>query len=177
MCLTHQSSNTAFRGFGGPQGLLFSELWLERMARTISKPVHDLRALNLQDEGYETHYGQTMEACRIRTCWDQVLSTSSFNDRLESVKAFNSSNRWRKRGLAAMPTKFGISFTALFMNQAGALIHIYLDGAVLVTHGGVEMGQGLHTKMSQVAAQALGVPLEKVFICDTSTGALNFPVI
>lgn len=169
MCRTNQSSNTAFRGFGGPQGLMFAEMWMEQMARTVGRPVHELRAAHLQQDGYATHYGQVMTDCRIKACWDTVHASSDFDKRLAAVQEFNSANRWRKRGLTVMPTKFGISFTALFMNQAGALVHIYLDGTVLVTHGGVEMGQGLHTKMAQVAAQALSVPLSKVFISETST--------
>ncbi|KAG1664511.1 hypothetical protein FOA52_007775 [Chlamydomonas sp. UWO 241] len=169
LCRTNQASNTAFRGFGGPQGLLFAEMWMERIAREIGRPVHEVKAASLQQEGYVTHYGQTMEECRIQRCWDTVYASSEFDKRFAAVAEFNASSRWRKRGLAIVPTKFGISFTALFMNQAGALVHVYLDGSVLVTHGGVEMGQGLHTKMCQVVAQALQVPLAKVFISETST--------
>lgn len=99
----------------------------------------------------------------------QVVADSALAEREEAVTAFNAAHRWRKRGITATPTKFGISFTTKFLNQAGALMHIYTDGSVLVTHGGVEMGQGLHTKVAQVAAQALGVPLAKVFIAETST--------
>jgi xanthine dehydrogenase molybdopterin-binding subunit B len=98
-----------------------------------------------------------------------VVADSGLAEREEAVTAFNAAHRWRKRGITATPTKFGISFTTKFLNQAGALVHIYTDGSVLVTHGGVEMGQGLHTKVAQVAAQALGVPLAKVFIAETST--------
>ncbi|GAX80308.1 hypothetical protein CEUSTIGMA_g7746.t1 [Chlamydomonas eustigma] len=169
MVHTNTSSNTAFRGFGGPQGLMFAEMWIEQVARTVGRPTHEIRSANFQHDGYVTHYGQTMTECRIQRCWDQVIDTSDYHQRLEAVKKFNTENRFRKRGLTVVPTKFGISFTALFMNQAGALVHIYLDGTVLVSHGGVEMGQGLHTKMAMVTAQALGIPLNMVFISETST--------
>ncbi|PNW76169.1 hypothetical protein CHLRE_12g545101v5 [Chlamydomonas reinhardtii] len=169
MCKTHQASNTAFRGFGGPQGLMFAEMWIEQIAKTVGKPDHEVRTLNMYNEGDVTHFGQVMEHCRARACWDTVLASSDYSRRLGAVAEFNAAHRWRKRGLAATPTKFGISFTTKFLNQAGALVHVYLDGTVLVTHGGVEMGQGLHTKMAQVAAQALNVPLSKVFISETST--------
>ncbi|KXZ53315.1 hypothetical protein GPECTOR_7g1209 [Gonium pectorale] len=169
MCRTHQASNTAFRGFGGPQGLMFAELWIEQIAKTVGKPDAEVRTLNMYHEGDVTPFGQVMEHCRARACWEKALSSSDFEARQKAVAEFNAANRWRKRGLAATPTKFGISFTTKFLNQAGALVHVYLDGTVLVTHGGVEMGQGLHTKMAQVAAQALNVPLSKVFISETST--------
>uniref|UniRef100_A0A7R9YWD4 xanthine dehydrogenase n=1 Tax=Chlamydomonas euryale TaxID=1486919 RepID=A0A7R9YWD4_9CHLO len=172
LCKTNQSSNTAYRGFGGPQGLIFAEMWMERVARTVGRPVHELKALQLQGDGWVTVAGQTMEECRIKTCWDAVYAKSDFDARFASIGAWNKEHRWRKRGLAIVPTKFGISFTALFMNQAGALVHVYLDGTVLVTHGGVEMGQGLHTKMCQVVAQALKVPLASVFISETSTNTV-----
>ncbi|GFR49634.1 hypothetical protein Agub_g11707 [Astrephomene gubernaculifera] len=169
LCRTNQSSNTAFRGFGGPQGLMFAEMWIEQIAKTLNLPDAEVRSLNMYREGDVTHFGQVLEACRARACWEQVLASSEYERRLQQVATFNLENRWRKRGLAATPTKFGISFTTKFLNQAGALVHVYLDGSVLVTHGGVEMGQGLHTKMAQVAAQALNVPLSKVFISETST--------
>ncbi|KAG2484282.1 hypothetical protein HYH03_016926 [Edaphochlamys debaryana] len=169
MCRTHQASNTAFRGFGGPQGLMFAEMWIEQIAKTVGKPDAAIRSLNMYNEGDTTHFGQVLEACRARACWDKVMADSDYDRRMAAVEAFNAEHRWRKRGLAATPTKFGISFTTKFLNQAGALVHVYLDGSVLVTHGGVEMGQGLHTKMAQIAAQALNVPLSKVFISETST--------
>ncbi|MEW5297568.1 MAG: hypothetical protein WDW36_000770 [Sanguina aurantia] len=169
LCRTHQASNTAFRGFGGPQGLMFAEMWVEQISRAVGKPVVDVRSANMYREGDLTHYGQALEACRMRPCWEAALANAGYAQRAEKVAQFNAVNRWRKRGLAATPTKFGISFTTKFLNQAGALAHIYLDGTVLVTHGGVEMGQGLHTKMAQIAAQALGLPLHKVYISETST--------
>ena len=166
---TNIPSNTAFRGFGGPQGMLLMEMWLDRVAKTVGRPLTEVRALNLYQEGDITHFGQALERCHIQRCWDEVMRSSEFEARSRAVAEFNAQHRWRKRGIAILPTKFGISFTTKFLNQAGALVHVYTDGSVLITHGGVEMGQGLHTKVCQVAAHSLGVPLAKCFIAETST--------
>jgi len=105
----------------------------------------------------------------VRECWDQVIDTSRYDQLVREVNEFNAANKYRKRGIAAIPTKYGMSFTAKFLNQAGALVHVYQDGTVLVSHGGCEMGQGIHTKMIQIAARELGVPIEQVHITETST--------
>lgn len=105
----------------------------------------------------------------FRRCWHECKEQAEFDKRKASIDEFNRQNRWRKRGIAMVPTKFGIAFTAVFMNQAGALIHIYADGSVLLSHGGTEMGQGLHTKMIQCASRALGVDAERICIAETST--------
>lgn len=97
------------------------------------------------------------------------MESSKFNERRKEVEEFNKHNRWRKRGITMVPTGFGIAFTALFLNQTGALIHVYTDGSVLLSHGGTEMGQGLHTKMIQVASKTLGIPTENIHIAETST--------
>ncbi|GMH39295.1 hypothetical protein BSKO_07193 [Bryopsis sp. KO-2023] len=169
LCKTNTPSNTAFRGFGGPQGSLLTEMFVDRVARVLELKPEEVRSRNLYSAGDVTHFGQRMEDCQVRRCWEEVVASSSYSDREVAVAQFNAANRFRKRGLALTPTKFGISFTAKFMNQGGALVHVYTDGSVLVTHGGVEMGQGLHTKMCQVAASALKVPLTSVFISETST--------
>jgi xanthine dehydrogenase/oxidase len=104
--------------------------------------------------------------------YQQVLDESSYLSRREAITEYNKTHKWSKRGLSIIPTKFGISFTALFLNQAGALVHIYHDGSILVAHGGTEMGQGLHTKMTMVAAEALGVPQSDVFISETTTNTV-----
>ncbi|MEW5318751.1 MAG: hypothetical protein WDW38_009946 [Sanguina aurantia] len=169
LCRTNQASNTAFRGFGGPQGLMFAEMWVDQISKTIGMPSVDVRSANMYTEGDLTHYGQPLEECKMQICWDKALANAGYAERAEKVAQFNAVNRWRKRGLAATPTKFGQCFTVKFLNQAGALAHIYVDGTVLLTHGGVEMGQGLHTKMAMIAAQALSVPLHKVYISETST--------
>lgn len=207
---------------------MVAEMWIDHVARSVGKPAQEVRELNMYHEGDVTHFGQALEHCRVRTCWEQVrwaafagcthraflgmnqsacknsgvsdsyarrlhaslflswinllarmlgsqigpsyhlgitqtcallvqiqvLNKSQYAERQRSVNQFNCTSRYRKRGLAATPTKFGISFTTKFLNQAGALVHIYTDGTVLVTHGGVEMGQGLHTKMAQVRSLA-----------------------
>eukprot|EP00957_Ditylum_brightwellii_P130320 9941409-Ditylum_brightwellii.AAC.1 len=99
--------------------------------------------------------------------WDELYEKLNISSRREAIDAFNKQNKWKKRGLAFIPTKFGIAFTAKFMNQGGALVHLYTDGTVLVTHGGTEMGQGLHTKVCQIAAHAFGIPLADVYVNDS----------
>ncbi|CAI5470258.1 unnamed protein product [Closterium sp. Yama58-4] len=169
MARTHLPSNTAFRGFGGPQGMMVMESAIDHVARTVGKSPEEIRFLNLQPEGYTLHFGQPLTHNPMHRIWTQLLHSSSFESRRTNIDTYNSTSRWRKKGLAMIPTKFGISFTAKFLNQGGALVHVYTDGTVLVTHGGVEMGQGLHTKCAQIAAQTLGVPLSNVFISETST--------
>jgi xanthine dehydrogenase/oxidase len=104
--------------------------------------------------------------------WKEVLEEADYENRRKAVEEFNKKSKWKKRGISIIPTKFGISFTALFLNQAGALVHIYHDGSVLVAHGGTEMGQGLHTKMTMIAAEALGISMEDVFISETATNTV-----
>ena len=170
VCRTNLPSNTAFRGFGGPQGIVSAETYVEHIARVLGKPPEEIREKNLYAaRGAVTHYKQELVDCHIREMWAQVKETSQFAQRRMAVDAFNGANRWKKRGLAMMPVKFGMSFTAKFMNQASALVHVYTDGTVLVSHGGTEMGQGLHTKMCQIAASELGVPLDQVHIKETAT--------
>ncbi|CAN0876375.1 Xanthine dehydrogenase 1 [Linum grandiflorum] len=169
VCFTNLPSNTAFRGFGGPQGMLITENWIQRVAAEINKSPEEIREMNFQGEGTILHYGQHLQHCTLSPLWSELKLSSDFSKARQDVHHFNCHNRWKKRGLAMVPTKFGISFTAKFMNQAGALVNVYTDGTVLVTHGGVEMGQGLHTKVAQVAASAFDIPLSCVFISETST--------
>ncbi|CAK9040091.1 unnamed protein product, partial [Durusdinium trenchii] len=117
----------------------------------------------------KTHFRQLMERCPLQRMWKELFESSDFAKRHAEIQEFNRQHRWRKRGLAQLPTKFGISFTAKFMNQAGALVHVYTDGTVLLTHGGTEMGQGLHTKICQIAARAFGIPMEAVAFRETGT--------
>ncbi|XP_074574131.1 xanthine dehydrogenase-like isoform X2 [Curcuma longa] len=169
VCYTNFPSNTAFRGFGGPQGMLIAENWIQRIAMELRKSPEEIRELNFQNEGCMLHYGQVLQSCTVSQLWDQLKQSCSFVRARENVNMFNLHNRWRKRGVAMVPTKFGIAFTIKFMNQAGALVQVYTDGTVLVTHGGVEMGQGLHTKVAQIAASSFNIPLSSVFISETST--------
>lgn len=169
VCYTNLPSNTAFRGFGGPQGMIIAENWIQRVAMELQRSPEDIREMNFHDEGHVLHYGQKLQHCTLRQVWDELKSSCDFSKARETVCHFNRDNRWKKRGIAMIPTKFGISFTTKHMNQAGALVQVYLDGTVLVTHGGVEMGQGLHTKIAQIAASSFDIPLGSVFISETST--------
>ncbi|XP_065866854.1 xanthine dehydrogenase 1-like isoform X2 [Euphorbia lathyris] len=169
VCFTNFPSHTAFRGFGGPQGMLITENWVQRIALELKKCPQEIREINFQTDGSVTHYGQQLQYCTLAQLWNELKLSSNFLKAQEDANQFNLANRWKKRGVAMIPTKFGISFTTKLMNQAGALVHVYTDGTVLVTHGGVEMGQGLHTKVAQVAASAFNIPLSSVFISETST--------
>jgi len=169
---TNTMSNTAFRGFGGPQGIFISESYMEEIADRLDIPVERLREINFYKSDEETHFNQSLKDWHVPLMYKQVQEEASYAERREAVTKFNATHKWKKRGLALVPTKFGISFTALFLNQAGALVHIYHDGSVLVAHGGTEMGQGLHTKMTMIAAEALKVPLKDVFISETATNTV-----
>jgi xanthine dehydrogenase large subunit len=170
VCLTHKTSQTAFRGFGGPQGMLVIEEILAQAAHRLSLPVEVVRERNFYREGDTTHYGQRVDdAERIDTIWTQLKETSGFDARRADVARFNAEHPHRKRGLAMTPAKFGISFTATAFNQAGAVVLIFRDGSVQVNQGGTEMGQGLFTKIQQIAADGLGVPLDRVRVMSTRT--------
>ncbi|KAM6945776.1 xanthine dehydrogenase/oxidase [Aplochiton taeniatus] len=169
ICKTHLPSNTAFRGFGGPQGMMITENWMTDVAMSLGLSGEQVRRMNLYREAETTPYNQVLEQITLDRCWDECLTRSNYHQRRAAIEQHNRKHRWTKRGLAIVPTKFGISFTALFLNQAGALAHIYTDGSVLLTHGGTEMGQGLHTKMVQVASRTLGIPCSKIHISETST--------
>ncbi|XP_056424495.1 xanthine dehydrogenase/oxidase isoform X4 [Hyla sarda] len=172
LCKTNLPSNTAFRGFGGPQGMMVVEAWMSDVAEVCRLPPEHVRKLNMYQEGDLTHFNQKLEAFNVHRCWDECLKNSHYHERKIAIAKFNKQHRWKKRGIAIIPTKFGISFTLSFLNQAGALVHVYTDGSVLLTHGGTEMGQGLHTKMIQVASKALGIPTSKIHISETSTNTV-----
>jgi xanthine dehydrogenase/oxidase len=170
VCFTHSASNTAFRGFGAPQGMMAIESVLERISAHLSlDPVLVSRPLNFYREGQLTHYGSRLVGCNTQKTWDELVSFSEFVKRRDDVARFNSLNRFKKRGIACVPVKFGLSFTHTPLNQAAALVQVYVDGSVLVAHGGVEIGQGIHTKMCALAAQALRVPLSLVTVRETAT--------
>ena len=171
---TNTVSNTAFRGFGGPQGMFICETFMEEIADELKIPVEKLREINMYspETNMVTHFNQELKDWYVPLMYRQVQEESEYERRRAEIEEFNKTHKWNKRGLAIVPTKFGISFTALFLNQAGALVHIYHDGSILVAHGGTEMGQGLHTKMTMIAAEALQVPLESVFISDTATNTV-----
>jgi xanthine dehydrogenase large subunit len=167
---TNKTSQTAFRGFGGPQGMIVIENILGECAPALGLSARELRRRNFYSAGQTTPYGQDVRHPeRIRLAWDQVHETGDVDRRLVAIEAFNATHEHTKRALAVTPVKFGISFNLTAFNQAGALVHVYKDGSVLINHGGTEMGQGLHTKMLQVAATALGVPLSIVRLAPTRT--------
>ncbi|MDH2413068.1 xanthine dehydrogenase molybdopterin binding subunit [Nocardioides sp. CER19] len=167
---TNKTSQTAFRGFGGPQGMLMIEDIIGRCAPLLGVAPADLRRRNFYVEGQATPYGQPVRhPHRLVAAWEQVGETASLDARRAWIDQWNAAHANRKRGLAITPVKFGISFNFTAFNQAGALVHVYKDGSVLINHGGTEMGQGLHTKMLQVAATALGVPLARVRLAPTRT--------
>ncbi len=170
VCKTHKTSQTAFRGFGGPQGMLVIEDILDRVARTLELPPHVVRERNFYREGESTHYGQPVkDAERIGRIWGKLKESSAFASRREQVDSFNAAHPYCRRGIAITPVKFGVSFTATLYNQAGALVLVYRDGSVQVNHGGTEMGQGLYTKMGQIAVDALGVKPEAVRLMPART--------
>jgi xanthine dehydrogenase large subunit len=167
---TNRASNTAFRGFGGPQGMIVIEDILGRCAPLLGVPADQLRRQNFYAPGQTTPYGQPVRhAERLDAIWTLLRERGEFTRRAAEIAAFNQAHPHSKRGLAMTPVKFGISFNLTSFNQAGALVHVYKDGSVLINHGGAEMGQGLHTKMIQVAATALGVPLSTVRLAPTRT--------
>jgi xanthine dehydrogenase molybdopterin binding subunit/xanthine dehydrogenase small subunit len=166
---TNRTSFTAYRGFGGPQGMVVVEEVMDRIARHLGLAPDAVRAANFYRDGGTTPYGQDIGPARIGPLWEDLLASSEFSARRESVRAWNSRHRGAKRGLAITPVKFGISFTASFLNQAGALVLVYKDGSCQVNHGGTEMGQGLYTKMLGVAMRELGLPASRVRVMKTRT--------
>ncbi len=170
-CKTNVQSHTAFRGFGGPQGMIVTEAILADIARALGKDPLDVRKANLYgvDERNVTHYDMTVEDNILAPLMSRLEQDARYRERRADIAQWNAKNPVIKRGIAITPVKFGISFTATFFNQAGALVHVYTDGSVQVNHGGTEMGQGLHTKVCQLVADELGVPFEKVRISATDT--------
>lgn len=168
---TNIPSNTAFRGFGGPQGIALIENIIDRIARFLKKDAANIRQLNFygQNERNSTPYGQNIGVNRLPRIYEQLMKSSAYFKRRSEINIFNAKNEFVKRGMAMIPVKFGISFTTSFLNQAGALVNIYQDGSVNINHGGTEMGQGLHTKVKQVAADVLGIDEKKVNITATNT--------
>jgi xanthine dehydrogenase/oxidase len=175
---TNLPSNTAFRTFGVVQSLLIQEEAIEHAAHHIGITAETLRRRNMYQRGslesfQRTHYDQALTYCAAQEIWDHAAADCNFASRQEEVAAFNRANRWRKRGICMIPVKYGIGFQPRLLDQAGALVNIYApDGSVLIQHGGVEMGQGLATKMVQVAAEALGIPIEWIRQGDVLTTAV-----
>lgn len=175
-CLTHKVSNTAFRGFGGPQGMLVIEYIMDEVARVLGRDPVDVRLANLYDpmgrtkKRCVTHYGMKVEDNILGDMIPDLQKSSFYKKRVAEIARFNAKSKILKRGIALTPVKFGISFTLTMLNQGGALVHVYKDGSVQVNHGGTEMGQGLHTKIIQVVATEFGIDHTSVKITATSTG-------
>ena len=171
-CKTNTVSNTAFRGFGGPQGMYAVEYAIDDIARTLNKDPLEVRRNNFYgiDERNTTPYGQKIEDNIIAEIVDKLENDAKYQKRRKAVRNFNARNKVLKRGIALTPVKFGISFTATHLNQAGALVHVYRDGTVHLNHGGTEMGQGLYIKVAQVVADEFGVSVDRIRInaADTS---------
>ena len=171
-CKTNTVSNTAFRGYGGPQGMLAIETIIEIVARHLKLPVATVRQRNYYGIGRndETPYGMRVEDNIIERVVTELERTVDIESWRKSVDAFNRDNPVLKKGLATMPIKFGISFNRPTLNQAGALVHVYTDGSVVLNHGGTEMGQGLFIKVAQVVAEAFSIDLDYIRVSATSTG-------
>lgn len=169
---THTCSNTAFRGFGGPQGMLAAERMMDALAIRLGMDPLDLRKRNFYREGRDvTPYGMKVEEhATLHAIVDQLEESSDYRRRRQEIASFNASSPILKKGLALTPVKFGISFTLKHLNQAGALVHLYTDGSIHLNHGGTEMGQGLFQKVAQIVAEEFGVTLDKVKITATHTG-------
>ena len=168
---TNLPSNTAYRGFGGPQGVAVIETIVDRIARFLKVDATVIRKKNFyQDKkNNTTPYKQLVENNRLERIYSELMESSEYDKRRKVINDFNKKNEYVKRGMALTPIKFGISFTTSFLNQAGALVHIYKDGSLLVNHGGTEMGQGLHTKIKIIAAKEMGVNVERVKVNATNT--------
>ena len=164
-CKTNTASNTAYRGFGGPQGMVAIEEIMDAIARSLGKDPLEVG----KTERNVTHYHQTVEHNVIHEMTAELEASSDYAKRREEIRAFNAKSPVLKKGLALTPVKFGISFTATFLNQAGALIHIYTDGSIHLNHGGTEMGQGLNTKVAQIVAEVLQVDISRIQITATNT--------
>ena len=170
-CKTHRASNTAFRGFGAPQGIAVIEAVMDRIARICAVDPLLVRQRNFyqQDTRNTTHYGQKVQPVVVQHLVGALRNSAGYDARRTGIQAFNREHRTRRRGMALTPLKFGIAFTSSFLNQAGALLLIYSDGTVQVNHGGTEMGQGLHTKMAQIVAGILHISLADIRVMPTRT--------
>jgi xanthine dehydrogenase large subunit len=167
---TNTVSNTAFRGFGGPQGVLGMEHMIDRIAWATGRDPLDVRKANFYRAGHDvTPYGQTVEDNILLPLVEALEASSDYRQRRRAIAAFNAASPILRKGIALTPVKFGISFTLTHLNQAGALVHVYQDGSISLNHGGTEMGQGLFLKVAQVVAEEFGVPVERVRITATTT--------
>jgi xanthine dehydrogenase large subunit len=168
-CKTNLPPNTAFRGFGGPQGMFVIEAAIDHAAKSLRIAPNLIQRKNLMDNGDEFPYGQIVSESQAKNCWDEVIAAYDVDAAKKEVERFNQQNHFYKKGLSLMPVCFGISFTNTMMNQARALVHVYTDGTVGVSTGAVEMGQGVNSKMLQVAARCFGISPDKIKLESTNT--------
>ncbi|SDD37488.1 xanthine dehydrogenase molybdopterin binding subunit [Kordiimonas lacus] len=169
-CKTHTVSNTAFRGFGGPQGMIGVEYVIDDIARTLGKDPNEVRQANLYGEGRDTTpYGMTVEDNIAAELITKLEDSANYQARRAAIRDFNAKSPVLRKGIALTPVKFGISFTTTHLNQAGALVHVYADGSVHLNHGGTEMGQGLFVKVAQVVAEEFQIDVDKIKITATTT--------
>ncbi|MFT5707559.1 MAG: xanthine dehydrogenase large subunit [Oceanospirillaceae bacterium] len=170
-CKTHRASNTAYRGFGGPQGMVAIENIMDHIARYLKADPLSVRKLNYYQKDHRnlTHYGQVVEGNLLDEMTAQLEESCAYHQRRQEIVEFNQNSTFMKKGMALTPVKFGISFTATFLNQGGALIHIYTDGSIHLNHGGTEMGQGLHTKVAQIVAEEFQVDIQHILVSATNT--------
>uniref|UniRef100_A0A663MHR7 Aldehyde oxidase 1 n=1 Tax=Athene cunicularia TaxID=194338 RepID=A0A663MHR7_ATHCN len=168
-CKTNLPSNTAFRGFGFPQSALVTETWITGVADKVGLSPEKIREINMYKENEQTHFKQKLDPQNLIRCWNECMEKSAYYSRKTAVNEFNKQNYWKKKGIAIVPMKFPFGLGTRYLSQAAALVHIYTDGSVLLTHGGIEMGQGIHTKMIQVASRELNIPMSCIHFCETST--------
>ncbi|XP_077967155.1 xanthine dehydrogenase/oxidase-like isoform X1 [Styela clava] len=172
ICRTNIASNTAFRGFGGPQSMIISESWITKVAETLNMDPEMVRAFNMYTDGDKVLHGSILKQFKAKRCWEECLDKSNFHNTQKEIREFNKTSRWKKRGIACIPSKYSVGFGLKHLNQGCALVLIYTDGTVLLSHGGTEMGQGLDTKMVQVASRSLGVPIDIIHISECSTSSV-----
>lgn len=168
-CRTNLPSNTALRGFGFPQAGLVTEACITEVAIKCGLSPEQVRTINMYKHVDTTHYKQEFSAKALSECWRECMAKCSYFERKAAIGKFNAENSWKKRGMAVIPLKFPVGIGSVAMGQAAALVHIYLDGSALVSHGGIEMGQGVHTKMIQVVSRELRMPMSSVHLRGTST--------
>ncbi|XP_066201736.1 aldehyde oxidase 4-like [Saccopteryx leptura] len=168
-CRTNLPSNTAFRGFGFPQVSVVVETYITAVASQLDLLPEEVKEINMYKRISRTAYKEIFNPEPLRRCWKECLEKSSFYARKRDAEEFNKNNYWKKRGLAVVPMKFTVAMLKTYYNQAAALVHIYTDGSVLLTHGGCEIGQGLYTKMAQVASRELNIPMSYIHLSETST--------
>jgi xanthine dehydrogenase large subunit len=169
VCKTNTAPNTAFRGFGGPKGMITIENAIEEIAIYLNKDAFDIRELNTYKKGEQTHYGQEIDDDVLSELYKKIRGSSEYDKRKQEIFEFNKNSDVLVRGISATAIKFGISFTTRFLNQANALVNVFMDGTIQVSSGATEMGQGVNTKLAQVASEAFSIPISDIRVMSTST--------